>query len=164
MGVLSFLGAMKTGLKFIIERLSKLPTRQELALRALYIITGSVGRPATAWIELFRRVSSKTRCGPLHALLGPPSSNRELASPVSAVRSRLCGFLELLEPYSQSIPIREILTASRRLDHLPDDPLEAEFEKRAIMDFEEPSLRREFGNRGRPRSGGRRRRHGGFWL
>jgi hypothetical protein len=24
------------------------------------------------------------------------------------------------------------------LDHLPDDPFEAEFEKRAIMDFEQP--------------------------
>src|ERR1700730_9582195 len=32
------------------------------------------------------------------------------------------------------------------------------------MDFEQPSLRREFCNQGRPRSDGRRRRHDGFWL
>jgi hypothetical protein len=56
MGVLSFLVAMKTGLEFIIARLSKLPRRQELALRPLYIITGSVGRLVIAWIELFGRV------------------------------------------------------------------------------------------------------------
>jgi len=30
------LGAIKTDLKFLIDRLSKLPTRQELALRPLY--------------------------------------------------------------------------------------------------------------------------------
>jgi hypothetical protein len=31
-----------------------------------------------------------------------------------------------------------ILIPSRQLDNLSDDPLEAEFEKRAIMDFEQP--------------------------
>jgi hypothetical protein len=46
--------------------------------------------------------------------------------------------LELLEPSRQSIPIRAIFTASRQLDQLPDDPLKAEFEKRAVMDFEQP--------------------------
>ena len=54
------------------------------------------------------------------------------------MRSRLCGLLELLEPSRQSIPIGAILLPPWQLDHLPDDPLEAEFEKRAIMDFEKP--------------------------
>jgi hypothetical protein len=40
--------------------------------------------------------------------------------------------LELLEPSRQSIPIRAIFT-SRQLDQLPNDPLQAKFEKRAIM-------------------------------
>jgi len=40
---------------FIMERLSKLPTRQELALRPLLVIAGSAG-VVIAWIELFRRV------------------------------------------------------------------------------------------------------------
>jgi len=31
-----------------------------------------------------------------------------------------------------------ILIPPWRLDQLPDDPLEAEFKKRAIMDFEQP--------------------------
>ncbi len=31
-----------------------------------------------------------------------------------------------------------ILTSPWQLDHLPDDPLQTEFEKRAIMDFEQP--------------------------
>ena len=54
-----------------------------------------------------------------------------------AHQSRLCGFLELLEPSRQPVSIRPIHTSPRQLDHLPDDPLEAEFEKRAIMDFEQ---------------------------
>ena len=49
------LGAIKTDLEFIMERLSKLPTRQELALRPLFVIAGSAGL-VIAWIELFRRV------------------------------------------------------------------------------------------------------------
>ena len=44
----------------------------------------------------------------------------------------------MLEPDSQPVAIRTILKPSRRLDHLPDDPLEAEFEKRAVTDFEQP--------------------------
>jgi hypothetical protein len=47
------LGAIKTDLEFIMERLSKLPTRQELALRPLYIIARSAGL-IIGWIELFR--------------------------------------------------------------------------------------------------------------
>src|SRR6516162_2365033 len=34
---------IKTDLKFLIERISKLPTRKELALRPLYIIGGRAG-------------------------------------------------------------------------------------------------------------------------
>ena len=33
----------QTDLEFLIERISKLPTRKELALRPLYIIAGSAG-------------------------------------------------------------------------------------------------------------------------
>ena len=47
-------------------------------------------------------------------------------------------FLELLEPDRQPLSIGAILTPPRQLDHLPDDPLKAEFEKRAVMDFEQP--------------------------
>jgi hypothetical protein len=65
--------------------------------------------------------------------------NRELnPRPVSASVARLCGFLELLEPERQSVPIRAILTPPRQLDLLPDDPFQAKFEKRAIVDFEQP--------------------------
>jgi hypothetical protein len=31
-----------------------------------------------------------------------------------------------------------ILTPPWQLDHLPDDPFKPEFEKRAVMDFEQP--------------------------
>jgi hypothetical protein len=48
------LGAIKTHLQFIMERLSKFPTRQELALRPLLVIAGSAGL-GIAWIELFWR-------------------------------------------------------------------------------------------------------------
>jgi hypothetical protein len=55
------------------------------------------------------------------------------------VRSRsLCSLLEFLEPSRQPVAVRPILTPSRRLDHLPDDPLEAEFEKRIVANFEQP--------------------------
>jgi hypothetical protein len=49
------LGRIQTDLEFLIERVSKLPTRQELALRPLYVMVGSAGL-VIAWIELFRRV------------------------------------------------------------------------------------------------------------
>jgi hypothetical protein len=49
------LAAIKTDLEFIMERLSKFPTRQELALRPLWVIAGSAGL-VIAWIKLFRRV------------------------------------------------------------------------------------------------------------
>ena len=45
---------------------------------------------------------------------------------------------EILEPSRQPVSIRVILTSSRQLDRLLGDSLEAEFEKCAIMDFEEP--------------------------
>ena len=35
-------------------------------------------------------------------------------------------------------PISATFPPSWQLDHLPDDPLKAEFETRAIMDFEQP--------------------------
>jgi hypothetical protein len=49
------LAAIKTDLEFLMEWLSKLPTRQELTLRPLFVIAGSAGL-VIAWIELFRRV------------------------------------------------------------------------------------------------------------
>jgi hypothetical protein len=49
------LGAIKTDLEFLIQRVSKLPTRQELALRPLWVIAGSAGL-VIAWTGLFRRV------------------------------------------------------------------------------------------------------------
>jgi hypothetical protein len=64
-------------------------------------------------------------CGrPSPASTGPSKPSRSL--------------LELLEPSRQSIPIRAIFTASRQLDQLPDDSRKAKFEKRAVMDFEQP--------------------------
>jgi hypothetical protein len=49
------LAAIKKELEFLMKRLSKLPTRQELALRPLLVIAGSAGL-VIAWIELVRRV------------------------------------------------------------------------------------------------------------
>jgi hypothetical protein len=37
------LGAIKADLEFLIEQVSRLPTRQEQALRPLYVIVGSAG-------------------------------------------------------------------------------------------------------------------------
>ena len=48
------LGAIKTDLEFLIERVSKLPTRREQALKPLYVMIGSAGI-VIAWIELFWR-------------------------------------------------------------------------------------------------------------
>jgi hypothetical protein len=47
------------------------------------------------------------------------------------------GFLELLEPSRQPLSIPPIHTSPRQLDHLPGDPFQAEFEKRAVMDFKQ---------------------------
>jgi hypothetical protein len=40
---------------FLMERLSKLPTRKELAPRSLFVIAGSAGL-VIGWIELYRHV------------------------------------------------------------------------------------------------------------
>jgi hypothetical protein len=45
------LAAIKTDLEFLMERLSKLPTCQELALRPLYVIFGGAAAFATAFGE-----------------------------------------------------------------------------------------------------------------
>ena len=45
-------------------------------------------------------------------------------------------FLELLEPNREPAAIGTILIPPRPVDHLPDNPFQPEFEKRAIMDFE----------------------------
>jgi hypothetical protein len=49
----------------------------------------------------------------------------------------LCSLLELLEPKRQPVSVRTILKRSRPVDQFSDDPLKAEFEKRAVMDFEQ---------------------------
>jgi hypothetical protein len=48
------LSAIKTDIEFLIERVSKLPTRREQALKPLYVMVGSAGI-VIAWIELFWR-------------------------------------------------------------------------------------------------------------
>jgi len=53
-------------------------------------------------------------------------------------RLSLCRSPELLKPERQPLPIGTILIPPWQLDCLPDDPLQPEFEKRAIMDFEQP--------------------------
>jgi hypothetical protein len=58
-------------------------------------------------------------------------TNRALVNPLR------CS-LEFLEPDRQPISIRTILTPPWQLDHLPGDPLQPEFEKRAVMDFGQP--------------------------
>jgi hypothetical protein len=46
--------AIKTDLEFLIERVSKLPTRQEQALKPIYTMVGSAAI-VIAWVELFSR-------------------------------------------------------------------------------------------------------------
>jgi len=48
------LGAIKADLDFLMERVARLPTRQEQALKPLYVMLGSAGI-VIAWIELFWR-------------------------------------------------------------------------------------------------------------
>jgi hypothetical protein len=46
------LGLIKADLEFLIERVSKLPTRQEQALKPLYAMIGSAAI-VIGWLELF---------------------------------------------------------------------------------------------------------------
>jgi hypothetical protein len=48
------LGAIKADLEFLIERVSRLPTRREQAFKPLYVIAGSAGI-VILWFELFWR-------------------------------------------------------------------------------------------------------------
>jgi hypothetical protein len=48
------LAAIKTDLEFLMEQISRLPTRKELALKPLYVMVGSAGL-VSAWIEVFWR-------------------------------------------------------------------------------------------------------------
>jgi hypothetical protein len=48
------LGAIKADLEFLIERVSRLPTRQEQALKPLFIMVGSAAI-VIGWLELFWR-------------------------------------------------------------------------------------------------------------
>jgi hypothetical protein len=48
------LAALKTDVEFLIEQVSRLPTRREQALKPLYVMVGSAGI-VIAWIELFWR-------------------------------------------------------------------------------------------------------------
>jgi hypothetical protein len=57
----------------------------------------------------------------------------------TTVRSAdLCSFLELLEPKRQTVPIRTILKPSWSVDQCPGDALETEFQKRPVVNFEQP--------------------------
>ena len=48
------LGAIKADLEFLIERVVRLPTRKEQALKPLYVMVGSAGI-VIGWLELFWR-------------------------------------------------------------------------------------------------------------
>jgi hypothetical protein len=48
------LAAIKTDVEFLIDQVSRLPTRKEQALKPLYVMVGSAGL-VIAWIELFWR-------------------------------------------------------------------------------------------------------------
>jgi hypothetical protein len=48
------LGAIKADLEFLIERVTRLPTRKEQALKPLYIMVGSAGI-VILWFEPFWR-------------------------------------------------------------------------------------------------------------
>ena len=48
------LGAIKADIEFLIERVTRLPPRQEQALKPLYTMLGSAAI-VIAWIELFWR-------------------------------------------------------------------------------------------------------------
>jgi hypothetical protein len=48
------LGRIQSDIEFLIERVSRLPTRKEQALKPLYVMVGSAGL-VIAWIELFWR-------------------------------------------------------------------------------------------------------------
>ena len=48
------LGAIKAALEFLIEQVTRLPTRKEQALKPLYVMVGSAAI-VIAWIELFWR-------------------------------------------------------------------------------------------------------------
>ena len=48
------LGRMQADIEFLIERVARLPTRQEQALKPIYTMIGSAAI-VIAWIELFWR-------------------------------------------------------------------------------------------------------------
>lgn len=48
------LAEIETDVEFLIDQVARLPTRQEQALKPLYVMVGSAG-VVTAWIELFWR-------------------------------------------------------------------------------------------------------------
>ena len=76
----------------------------------------------------------------VHSIItcGPRSQPGTNPRPYRQCGRDYCGFLELLEPDRQSVSVGTILKPSRPIDQHSGDPLEAEFEKRPIMDFEQP--------------------------
>lgn len=54
------------------------------------------------------------------------------------VRSRLCGLVKVLEPDRQPVAVRRILDPVRPIDQRSGNSLQPEFQKRAVMDFEQP--------------------------
>jgi hypothetical protein len=54
------------------------------------------------------------------------------------VRSKPCRLLELLEPKRQPVADRPVLDPVRPIDHRSGNSLQPKFQKRAVMDFEQP--------------------------
>jgi hypothetical protein len=75
----------------------------------------------------------------------------------TAQSAELCSYLELLEPQREAVSIWPILISSWLLDQLPDDPREAEFEERLIIESRAAGQRRGCGNPDGFRLGERRR-------
>jgi hypothetical protein len=84
----------------------------------LSAIERAVANPTTDWLEWIATV-----------LRVEMAKQFVMPRPAGAVR---------LKPQRQPIAIRTILKPSRPVDQCSGDPLKAEFEKRAIMDFEQP--------------------------
>ena len=115
--------------------------------------TKSILEPLDEHLDTPDRKSLQSREAALAATGAPeraipgscPSRPRTDPSIEMTVRSaKLCGSPELLEPDSQPVPIGTILIPPRQSDHPPGDPLQPASEERAVMDFEEPRVRREF--------------------
>jgi hypothetical protein len=68
-----------------------------------------------------------------------PSLSQQSASFFDTlVRSKLSGLLKLLEPNRQPVADKPVLDPVRPIDQRSGNSLQPEFQKRAVMDFEQP--------------------------